>query len=154
MAMTPEQEARYALDYDGKREDLSSEAQVEYDRLKQEAFFATTRQNPYGMPQMVMAQQLAPPVADGKAVASLILGLIPIVPIAGSIVAIVLGNVSQNEARQAGRRPSGLAIAGVVLGWLALAGTILLMILIAVAAAHSSTSSVPCDVTNPSYPNC
>jgi hypothetical protein len=43
MGMTPVQEARYALNYNGKREDLSRAAQVEYDRLKQEAFFASTR---------------------------------------------------------------------------------------------------------------
>lgn len=34
MALTPEQEARYALDYGVDRGDLSSEAQAEYDRLK------------------------------------------------------------------------------------------------------------------------
>jgi Domain of unknown function (DUF4190) len=103
---------------------------------------------------MAVPQPLAPPVADGKAIASLVLGLVPVIPIVGSIVAIVLGMTSQSEARSAGRRPSGVAVAGVVLGWLALAGTILLIILIAVAAAHSSSSSVPCDYTNPSYPNC
>jgi hypothetical protein len=41
--MTPTEEATYALDNKVSRERLSREAQVEYDRLLQERFFAATR---------------------------------------------------------------------------------------------------------------
>ena len=43
MAMTPTQEAEYALDYALDREGLRPEVRVEYDRLKQERYFASTR---------------------------------------------------------------------------------------------------------------
>jgi hypothetical protein len=41
--MTPEQEASYALSYGVDRADLPKAAQVEYDRLVQERFFAASR---------------------------------------------------------------------------------------------------------------
>lgn len=40
------EEAAYALDYGTPREQLSPAAQTEYDRIKQESFFASTRQQP------------------------------------------------------------------------------------------------------------
>src|SRR5258708_2518581 len=43
MAMTQPQEAAYALDYGLDREGLRPEVRAEYDRLKQERHFATTR---------------------------------------------------------------------------------------------------------------
>jgi hypothetical protein len=43
MAMTPTQEAEYALDYGLDREGLRPEVRAEYDRLKQERYFANTR---------------------------------------------------------------------------------------------------------------
>lgn len=43
MAMTPAQEAAYALDNRLARDGLSREVQVEYDRLLQERYFAAAR---------------------------------------------------------------------------------------------------------------
>jgi hypothetical protein len=43
MAMTPTQEAEYALDYGLDRDGLRPEVRVEYDKLKQERYFASTR---------------------------------------------------------------------------------------------------------------
>jgi hypothetical protein len=53
--------------------------------------------------------RLAPPVHDGFAVASLVLG---------SILALVFGTVSANEAHRAGRKESGMATWGRMLGGL------------------------------------
>jgi len=41
MALTPEQEAAYALDYGVDRKDLPKAAQAEYDKLKQERYLAS-----------------------------------------------------------------------------------------------------------------
>jgi hypothetical protein len=42
MAMTTTQEAAYALDYGLDREGLRPEVRAEYDRIKQERYFAST----------------------------------------------------------------------------------------------------------------
>jgi hypothetical protein len=55
MALTPEQEARYALDYGADRRDLSSEAQAEYDRLKDNGYLLQRQAVPY-----------TPPMLDGQ----------------------------------------------------------------------------------------
>jgi hypothetical protein len=65
----------------------------------------------------------APTPTSGLAIASLVLGIggLTILPLLGSIVALILGYMARNEIRQ---RPDeltgdGLAIAGIVMGWIA-----------------------------------
>jgi hypothetical protein len=67
----------------------------------------------------------APSSTDGKAVASLVLGLVGLCGI-GSLLAVILGHLSRREARQQGRQPSGLALAGIILGYVGLVGVLLL----------------------------
>jgi hypothetical protein len=59
MAMTPTQEAEYALDYGLDRAGLRPEVRAEYDRLQQERYFASTRavsaQQPAGQYQQPSA---------------------------------------------------------------------------------------------------
>jgi hypothetical protein len=43
------------------------------------------------------------------AIVSFILGLVPVIPVAGSIVAIVLGLIGGNQAQDKGERGVGLA---------------------------------------------
>lgn len=43
MAMTPAQEAEYALNYGLDRDGLRRDVRAEYDRLRQERYFASTR---------------------------------------------------------------------------------------------------------------
>jgi hypothetical protein len=78
------------------------------------------------------------PRTNGMAVASLVLGALWLGGI-GSVLALVFGYVGKGEidrsnGRQTGR---GLAIAGIVLGWIGVAGGIIWII---VAAATSSSS--------------
>jgi len=63
------------------------------------------------------APQAAP---DGNAVASLVLGIlgITVIPFICSILAIILGRASIGDARKRGERSSGMATAGVILGWI------------------------------------
>ena len=131
MALTPEQAARYALDYDLGPEDLSPEARAEYERLepdyarlRQEAYFASTRGQ--GVPLPPRAD------ADGAAIAALICAFF--IPILG----IVFGHVSRGQAKRAGKQPSGVATAGCVLGYVFTGFTALFVIVFAIAAAKAS----------------
>jgi uncharacterized membrane protein len=60
---------------------------------------------------------------SGLAVASLVLGLggLTVLPLLGSILAIIFGYMARNEVRQRPHEVSGegLAVAGIVLGWIA-----------------------------------
>jgi hypothetical protein len=66
-----------------------------------------------------------PPVpTSGMAIASLVLGIggLTILPLLGSIVAIILGYMARNDIRQRPDQVSGdgLAVAGIVLGWISI----------------------------------
>lgn len=71
---------------------------------------------------------------DGLAIASLVLAILWVFSF-GSFAAILCGHVSRMRARQAGARPSGVALAGLVLGY---AGC-LLMVVAALAAVAIPT---------------
>jgi hypothetical protein len=74
-------------------------------------------QVPYGAP-------LPQKSTDGKAIGSFISSFFFFIFGIGSIVAIVLGHLSRSGARKQGREPSGLALAGLILGYLGLAATV------------------------------
>ena len=80
----------------------------------------------YGYPQ--------PTKTNGLAIASMVLGILWIYWI-GSILALVFGYVSKSQIDQSGGAQTGrgMAIAGIVLGWV---GVGLLAIVIVVAAAR------------------
>ena len=59
-----------------------------------------------------------------------------VVPVIGWLLGIILGHISNHQAKQAGRQRSGLAIAAVVLGYAALAA---LAIVVIILVAGSST---------------
>jgi len=98
-----------------------------------------------------------PSVHDGMALASLVCAFF--VPILG----IIFGHVSNHQAKKAGREKSGLAIAGLVLGYI-FTGLAALITVIALAMGASSasgtatvsparpTSSAPAHLSKPSTP--
>jgi uncharacterized protein DUF1707/uncharacterized protein DUF4190 len=79
---------------------------------------------------------------SGLATGSLICGILEIFT-AGmtGIPAIVLGHMARGEIRRTGKRGDGMAIAGLVLGYLAMAGWV--VFLIAVIAVASGSSGGP-----------
>lgn len=77
------------------------------------------------------------PSTNGMAIASLICAFVfwPLAIIFGHIA---LGQIRQSNGMQTGR---GLAIAGLVLGYIALASTVLIVILVIIAAAGAAQPS-------------
>ena len=71
----------------------------------------------------------APPRTNGLAIAALVLGLCGF-----GILPVIFGHIALGQIRRTGDRGAALAIAGLVLGYLALAATIVAVgLLIAVA---------------------
>ena len=85
----------------------------------------------------------APPVTrtNGLAIASLVLGIIWIYWI-GSILALVFGYVAKNQIDRSGGRQEGrgLAIAGIVLGWVGV-GILVIGAVVLLASTPTSTST-------------
>ena len=63
-----------------------------------------------------------PPVTNGYAIASLVLGIVWLWWL-GSVLALVFGHTARNQINASGGRQTGegLAIAGIVLGWIGVA---------------------------------
>jgi len=77
---------------------------------------------------------------NGLAIASMVLGIVWIYGI-GAVLALIFGyqakaQIDRSGGREAGR---GMAIAGIVLGWIGIAGILLMILLFAVAATESSS---------------
>ena len=72
---------------------------------------------------------------NGLAVASLVLGIVWVFGI-GSILAVIFGFVARRQIRQSGGRQSGggMALAGIILGFVGVLGLILWIALFAVVA--------------------
>ena len=69
-----------------------------------------------------------PRPTNGFAVASMVLGILWIYWI-GSILALVFGYIAQKQIRERNESGRGMAIAGIVLGWIG-AGTLALVIVL------------------------
>ena len=78
------------------------------------------------------APQEPPAAPDGNAVASLILGIlgITVVPLICSILAVILGRASIGDAHKRRERGSGMARAGVILGWIGVAVPVVLVVFV------------------------
>lgn len=80
-------------------------------------------QNTYAPQQSYLPPQqqpyMAPPQTNGKAIASLVLSLLGI-----SILGVIFGHIASSEIKNSGGRQggSGLATAGLILGWLGMVG--------------------------------
>ena len=72
--------------------------------------------HPYGQPQPT----------DGKAIASLVCGIVWVWGL-GSIAAVILGHLSRSEAKKQNRPASGMALAGLILGYVGIVGAICLI---------------------------
>jgi len=101
-------------------------------------------QGPYGQyPLPYPPSGFQPPATNGLAIASFVLGLVGWVPCGvGSVVAVVLGFVARHKIRESHGRQGGdgLALAGIVLGFLAIAFLIAILVLGAVSNSTTGQS--------------
>jgi len=84
---------------------------------------------------------LPPPKNNALAIASLVCGVAQVMlwPLA-TIPAVVLGHVARHQIRRTGEAGSGLALAGLILGWIGV-GFLVLAIVAAVAIVGIATHS-------------
>lgn len=97
------------------------------------------------------------PSTNGLAIASLVFGIGSwfVCPFVGGVVAVILGHVARGQIRRTGEAGGGLAMAGLILGYVHLAIAIVVAIIWVVlvaglfAAAVSNISSTPTPVPSP-----
>ncbi len=77
------------------------------------------------------------------AVAALICGVVQFLGfwLLGTISAIVLGHMARNQIRQRNEQGAGLALAGLILGYVGIALTVIVVIIFIIVAVHSAPSS-------------
>lgn len=75
------------------------------------------------------------PSTNGMAIASLVLGILWVYWI-GSILALIFGYIAKRQIAETGQSGRGMAIAGIVLGWVGI-GTLAIVIVVIIIAAAS-----------------
>lgn len=80
------------------------------------------------------AAALRPPRTNGLAVASLVLGILGF-----GLLPVIFGHVALGQIRRNGEQGRGMAIAGLVLGWLVLASTVVAIVLVVLAVGGGLT---------------
>jgi hypothetical protein len=75
--------------------------------------------------QVQMAKQAT---TNGMAIAAMVLGICWVYWI-GSILALVFGYVARRQIKERGQNGDGMAIAGIVLGWIGVASLIVVIII-------------------------
>jgi len=85
------------------------------------------------MPYHPYYPQVAPlPPTNGLALGAMICGIAEIFTLGlAAIPAVILGHLARGQIRQTGERGDGMAVAGLVLGYLAIAGWALVILLVA-----------------------
>jgi hypothetical protein len=96
------------------------------------------------LPVVPPPRQFAPPSTNGLAVGSFVCGVLQLFTFGlTAIPAVILGHNARRQIRQTGQRGDGLAVTGLVLGWLGLAMFALIVIGLVATAVMASTHGVP-----------
>jgi hypothetical protein len=97
-------------------------------------------------PPGTQAYQGAYPKTNGYALASLILGIAGfiVLPLLGAILALVFGYIAKGQIDRSGgaEEGRGMAVAGIILGWIGVAFAILVLIGVIIAIAVAATHGV------------
>ena len=100
-------------------------------------------QQPYGAPpygQPMYAHPYVQRTTNGLAIASMVLGILWIYWI-GSVLALIFGYIARGQIRQRGQSGDGMAIAGIVLGWIGVGVFLLIFVVFVFGGIVSSTST-------------
>ena len=98
--------------------------------------YQATYQAPYQAPYQPTYPVVAPRATNGMAIAAMVLGILWLYWV-GSILALIFGYIALNQIKQRHESGRGMAIAGVVLGWIGV-GTLVIVIIAAIAAPNHS----------------
>lgn len=120
----PEQAVQYPVDQYG--------AQYPAQPYAQQPYAQPYAQQPYAQPYGYGYSYTPAPPTNQMAVISLVLGIVGIVmiPILASIPAIITGHVSRRQIRERGEGGDGMALAGLICGYLGTFGWLALFLLI------------------------
>jgi hypothetical protein len=86
-------------------------------------------------PAVVVVTGKSSAATNGLAIASMVLGIVWIYGIT-SVLALVFGYMAKKQIADSGQRGSGMATAGIVLGWIGVCGAIFIIVFF-VAFVHS-----------------
>ena len=99
---------------------------------------------PYGQPPGQPVYGFAPQKpTNGLAIASLVVSIVSITAFCGltSIVGAILGHVARKQVRERDEQGAGLALGGIIVGWLGVALLVGVVALVVVAALVDDTST-------------
>ncbi len=95
---------------------------------------------PPGVPRTFMPVPLPPPATNGKAVGSMVCGVLTTMTMGlTGIPAVILGHTARAEIRRSGEGGEGFALAGIILGWLSVAGWAFFLMLFMIAGVSSGS---------------
>lgn len=96
--------------------------------------------HPGGMPQGYPAYAPAVQTTNGFSIASLVLGIVWVFGL-GAILAVIFGFVARKQIRESGGRQggAGMALAGIILGFVGIAGLILWIVFVSVVVNNLNT---------------
>lgn len=110
--------------------------------------------NPYGG----SAPYQPPRPTNGLAIAAMVVSIVSLLLCCGStgIVGAIMGHVARKQARQRNEQGEGMALAGIIVGWIAFAlfviGAIFYVVFIVWAIGEAENAD--CPTTDPDYPFC
>jgi hypothetical protein len=94
------------------------------------------------LPAMPPPRTFAPPSTNGLAIGSFVCALLQLFTFGlTALPAVILGHNARRQIRRTGQRGDGLAIVGLVLGWLGLATFVLIVIGLVATAVMAGTHS-------------
>lgn len=105
--------------------------------------YGQPQQSPYGQPYAAPYGYQPPAPTNGLAIASLVVSIISITAFCGltSIVGAILGHVARKQIRERGQGGSGMALAGVIIGWIGVALLVVFALIVVIAIATDESSS-------------
>lgn len=77
---------------------------------------------------------------NGFAIASLVLGIVGILLVLPSILALIFGYIARRQIRERGQSGAGMAVAGIVLGWVVVGFFVVLLVIGFIAGALGAVS--------------